>query len=139
MRIGELAETLSVSTKTLRHYEKIGLIPEPERRENGYRVYSPAVVERAGKIVALRRLNLPLEAIRTLLNPGEEDVLRSRLLGILDEQRSDMSQEIAVLQGRLEDLDLRFMTLFRTSPGKPGSCICAILNQPCNCAETVQE
>ena len=39
MRIGELAAKLSVSTKTLRHYEKIGLLPPAARSENGYRVF----------------------------------------------------------------------------------------------------
>jgi len=39
MRIGELAGLAGVSTRTVRHYHRIGLLPEPRRRENGYRSY----------------------------------------------------------------------------------------------------
>ena len=39
MRIGELAGLAGVSTRAVRHYHRIGLLPEPSRRENGYRSY----------------------------------------------------------------------------------------------------
>lgn len=39
MRIGELAGLAGVTTRTVRHYHRIGLLPEPSRRENGYRRY----------------------------------------------------------------------------------------------------
>ncbi|MFD0852085.1 MerR family DNA-binding transcriptional regulator, partial [Actinomadura adrarensis] len=39
MRIGELAALVGVSTRTVRHYHHLGLLPEPERRANGYREY----------------------------------------------------------------------------------------------------
>lgn len=35
MRIGELAKRLDLNTQTIRYYEHIGLLPEPERTENG--------------------------------------------------------------------------------------------------------
>jgi len=40
MRIGELAAIAGVTTRTVRHYHRIGLLPEPERQSNGYREYS---------------------------------------------------------------------------------------------------
>jgi DNA-binding transcriptional MerR regulator len=59
MRIGELANELGVSADTLRFYEKSGLLPGPERGENGYRDYGPADVERLRLVVELRRLDIP--------------------------------------------------------------------------------
>jgi len=39
LRIGELAELAGVTTRTIRHYHRIGLVPEPQRAGNGYRCY----------------------------------------------------------------------------------------------------
>lgn len=39
MRIGEFAELVGVTTRTVRHYHHIGLLPEPDRSANGYRIY----------------------------------------------------------------------------------------------------
>lgn len=44
--IGELAKKTGVSTDTLRHYERKGVIAPPIRSANGYRVYSPETIER---------------------------------------------------------------------------------------------
>ncbi len=134
MRIGELAADLSVSTKTLRHYEKIGLLPAAARAENGYRSFSPDAVRTARLIVALRQMDLSLEAIGTLLDGSPGD-LRKSLMGILDEKRSAVSLEVAVLQGKLEEMDTRYLSLATTPRTRPGDCICALLRQTCNCKE----
>lgn len=47
MRIGELADQLGLNPKTIRYYENIGLLPEPERTPSGYRDYN----ERTGELV----------------------------------------------------------------------------------------
>jgi len=40
MRIGELAGLIGISTRAIRHYHRVGLLPEPARKANGYREYS---------------------------------------------------------------------------------------------------
>jgi len=45
-RIGELADKCGVNKETIRYYERLGLIPEPERTEKGYRMYSQQMVDR---------------------------------------------------------------------------------------------
>ena len=133
MRIGELATELSVSTKTLRHYEKIGLLPAAARSKNGYRVFSPEAEAAARLVVALRRIDLSLDEIAGLLAGNRAD-LRRNLLGILDEKRSAVSLEVAVLQGKLEDMDARYLSLATTPRDRPGDCICALLGRTCDCA-----
>lgn len=45
MRIGELARLTGLTTKTIRYYEQIGLMQEPDRHPNGYRDYGDGAVE----------------------------------------------------------------------------------------------
>ena len=127
MLIGELAESLDVSTKTLRHYEQIGVLPASSRGKNGYRVYSAEAVKQARTVVALRQLNLPIETIRELLYTGAPDTLRQRMLGALDQKRQEMALEVSILQGKQEDLEARFMRLYQSPDTVPGHCICACL------------
>jgi hypothetical protein len=46
MRISELAKATGVDLETIRYYEKQGLLPAPEREENGYRSYTGEHLER---------------------------------------------------------------------------------------------
>src|SRR5262249_17369513 len=120
-----------------RHYEKIGLIPAAQRSRNGYRAYSDAAIARARLVVALRKLDLPLEVVRELL---EEKVdrrsLRQRLMGQLDEQIHDYELRIAVLQARRDDLQARCDALLTPPSERSADCICGALLQPCSCGET---
>lgn len=136
MLIGELARALGVTTKTLRHYEKIGLIPEAGRSENDYRVYCEAAVERARLVTGLRKLDLSLDAVRALLDDdGDGRSLRQRLMGRLDEQIQEYELRIAVLQGGRDDLQARFDALLSTPATHSGTCICGALLEPCSCGE----
>lgn len=68
MNIGQASEASGVSQRMIRHYEKIGLIPEPPRRDSGYRDYSPADLHRLRFIANARDLGFPIEEIRVLLD-----------------------------------------------------------------------
>ena len=48
---GQLAKKAGVNVETIRYYERRGLLPEPLRRESGYRVYSPNDVSRIQFII----------------------------------------------------------------------------------------
>ena len=67
MNIGQASAASGVSQRMIRHYEKIGLIPEASRRESGYRDYSPADLHRLRFIANARDLGFPIEEIRVLL------------------------------------------------------------------------
>lgn len=137
MQIGELARTLGVTPKTLRHYERIGLIPPARRTSAGYRVFPPEAVNRARLVVELRRLGLSLDAIGSLFEDDGRP-LRKRLLSLLDQEAQRYALEIAVLQGRHDDLDARCRALL-TTPGAAPDCVCAALLRPCNCAAQPSE
>ena len=85
MRIGELAERSGVSTKTIRYYEDIGLVPPPPRSASGYRDYEPSTLERL--IRSAQAVGLCLGEIRGIVglrDQGETpcghvlDLLRTR-------------------------------------------------------------
>lgn len=67
LRIGELSGRLGLSTATLRYYESLGLLGEPERSPSGYRLYSADDEQRMRFILRAKALDLSLEEIRSLL------------------------------------------------------------------------
>ena len=64
LRIGEVAELAGVSTRTIRHYHQIGLLPEPARSANGYRVYDEAELRVVREIRSLLAVGFDLDDIR---------------------------------------------------------------------------
>lgn len=67
MNIGAASKKSGVSQRMIRHYEGIGLIPLPPRRDSGYRDYAEADVHRLRFIANARDLGFGIEEIRTLL------------------------------------------------------------------------
>jgi MerR family copper efflux transcriptional regulator len=67
MNIGKASKASGVSQRMIRHYELIGLIPLPPRRDSGYRDYSDSDVHRLRFIANARDLGFPIEEIRELL------------------------------------------------------------------------
>ena len=67
MNIGAAAQASGVSERMIRHYEKIGLIPPPARRDSGYRDYDDADVHRLRFIANARDLGFATDEIVTLL------------------------------------------------------------------------
>lgn len=63
MRIGELGDRAGVSTRTLRHYEHLGLLPA-RRRANGYREYDDHDLRVVAEIRSLVELGFSLEETR---------------------------------------------------------------------------
>lgn len=72
MLIGELAERLDINPKTIRYYEKIGLMPEPARNESGYRVYTEIDVDRLAFILRAKTLDFSLDEIGEILSLREQ-------------------------------------------------------------------
>ncbi|OPX14301.1 MerR family transcriptional regulator, partial [Gordonia sp. i37] len=67
MRIGQVARLAGVSTRTIRYYHRLGLLPEPPRDSNGYRSYALDDVVALLRIRRLTALGLALDEIREVL------------------------------------------------------------------------
>jgi DNA-binding transcriptional MerR regulator len=114
LTIGEVARMLGVSTKTIRHYHRIGLLEEPLRAPNGYRMYRASDLVTLVRIRQIQALGLNLAEIkRILIAPREERDASVRatlttLAGALDDQISALQRRRAHLAALLADpaLDL---------------------------------
>jgi len=68
LTIGELAQRLRVSTRTLRHYAQLGLLlPEHVDARTGYRTYAEVQLVRGMQIEQLKATGMSLSAIREAL------------------------------------------------------------------------
>lgn len=67
MNIGQAAKASGVSAKMIRYYEQIGLIPKADRRDSGYRDYSPSDVHMLRFIRRARDLGFAVAEINDLL------------------------------------------------------------------------
>lgn len=98
MRIGEVAEAAGVTTKTIRYYESLGLLAEPERTESGYRTYGGQTLERLRFIRDAQATGLSLTEIHSILelkDHGERSCEHTRAL--LHRQIDDIDAQIARL------------------------------------------
>ncbi|GAA3843938.1 MerR family transcriptional regulator [Streptomyces phyllanthi] len=103
MRIGELAAAVGVTTRTVRHYHHLGLLPEPERRPNGYRDYSLRHAVVLARIRRLTELGLGLAEVRDVLADDAGRDL-SEVLAELDEDLARQEEAVRERRGRLRAL-----------------------------------
>ncbi|MFF0643037.1 MerR family transcriptional regulator [Streptomyces tendae] len=73
LTISQLAAYAGVTVRAVRHYHRIGLLPEPERDRSGYRTYDAAAVVRLIRIRTLADAGVPLARVQELLAAGPED------------------------------------------------------------------
>lgn len=72
IRIGEVAERVGITPRTIRYYEEIGLLPGGERVKGTHRLYDEADVERLVELTRLRDLlNLSLDELKELVEAEE--------------------------------------------------------------------
>lgn len=108
MRIGELADRIGVTTKSIRFYESIGLLPEPTRTSSGYRDYADSDTERLTFIKTAQRLGLSLDEIREIIafrDRGQPPCgYVSELLARQVRQLDDRIREMRALRAELRNL-----------------------------------
>src|SRR5437763_1304123 len=67
LQIGSLATRSGVSADTIRHYEKIGLMPKPARTPAGYRIYNKSAIERVRLVQNALRFGFSLKQLGAFL------------------------------------------------------------------------
>lgn len=105
MRISAVARAAGVSTRTVRFYHQLGVLPEPERQPNGYRDYTFADLARLLRLRWLTDSGLPLAAAGTRTGQGAdllEDV--DEALTRLRTRRHELTRQEQLLTGLRDNL-----------------------------------
>lgn len=98
MNIGEAAKASGVSAKMIRHYEQVGLFPEPQRTDAGYRQYTGRDVHTLRFIRHARDLGFSIPQI-------------AELVGLWQDRRRPSRQVKALAQAHIEDLEQKLQEL----------------------------
>lgn len=126
MRIGELADRLGVTTKSIRFYESIGLLPNPARTPSGYRDYAEADAERLTFIKTAQRLGLTLDEIGEIIafrDQGQQPC--GYVAELLRRQVADLDRRIGEMR-RLRD-ELKGLEAQAVLGGKDGGSYCGVI------------
>lgn len=111
-RVGELAALAGVSTRTLRYYDRIGLLRPSAVRENGYRVYGAPEVDRLQHILFYRELGFELDAIGRILDAPDFDRTAALTghLAALEQRQARLGTLIRTVRRTLEKEKGKTMT-----------------------------
>ena len=101
--VGQVADLLGVTVRTLHHYDEIGLLSPRERSRAGYRLYTGEDLTRLQQVVVYRRLEMPLDEIATLLEGGEDaaDHLRRQRSTVM-QRLGELTELVAAIDRALE-------------------------------------
>lgn len=120
--VQQVARASGTTSRTLRHYDRIGLLPPTEIGANGYRYYDDRALVRLQRILLLRELGLGLEAIARVLDTQDEqarghpaptaeaEILQTHL-AILHRERDRLQAQISAVE--------RTITALRRSGTEP--------------------
>jgi DNA-binding transcriptional MerR regulator len=131
MRSGELARLTGVSTDTLRHYERLGLLPKPPRTGGGYRDYPAASIERVRLIQRALSVGFSLPELTAILRmrDGGQPPCR-RVQALAESKLQQIKQQIRDLSEMRDQLDSLLkdwkVKLARTRKGEPARLLDAL-------------
>lgn len=115
--IGELSHQTGLPTKTLRYYERIGLLETPMRTGSGYRIYPAAAVERLRFIQGAKVLGLSLAEIQEALSAQVAgQTVCSTIQHLVEKKMSTLDEKITDLI-RYRDQLRDYMARVNASPG----------------------
>lgn len=130
MLIGELADVLGVPTETIRYYERRGLLEEPARAANGYRIYDEATLARLRFIRSAQAAGLTLAEIAGIVETRDAGTAPcthvAELLAAKLEEVRDRQKQLAALETEIEALIERSHHL--NSADCTGTEVCHILS-----------
>ncbi len=131
-QIGEVAEAVNLSLRTIRYYDEVGVVPPSGRSAGGFRLYTDADIERLRLVRHMKPLDFTLDEMRDLLQARDRlteeitDEDRTELLGRLgmyaataESRCSKLRDELAAAEAMATMLH-RDASVLRESPDPSG-------------------
>src|SRR5215212_5940427 len=108
IRVGEVAERLGVSPRTIKYYEEIGLVGPERRSQGGFRLYGEREVDQLERILRMKGMGYSLAAIREILAVREAAQEADKVIILrtatehLKERERDAAERIRKMREDLE-------------------------------------
>lgn len=99
LKVGKLAECAGVGVQTLHYYERLGLLPKPDRSESNYRLYPADALRRVQFIKKAQAVGFTLEEIKEILDLHEQGRAPCRCVADVGKKHlEELDARIAALQ-----------------------------------------
>ncbi len=105
-RIGEISRRTRVKIETIRYYERVGVMPVPDRSEGGSRIYNLEQLKRLSFIKRSRELGFSLDDIRRLLSLADGGHSCGEVKALTQRHLTGVREKIADLQRLEKTLDM---------------------------------
>jgi len=135
MTVKQVAESVGLPSRTIRYYDRIGLVPADERSSAGYRLYSP---EDEGKLRFIRRakaLGFSLDDIRGLIDAAERGCCDQ----VVPEVERLLEQKVQEIDARIAELSAFRERLVSYGAGRGSGCGCQKAGAFCGCLDDVSQ
>jgi DNA-binding transcriptional MerR regulator len=106
LTIGDLAEATGTKVETIRYYERIGLLPAPDRTSGNYRAYGKSDLGRLSFILRARALGFGLQQVRELLGLSDQKQRSCEAVDVIARDHlADVDRKLADLKALRRELD----------------------------------
>jgi len=106
--IQQIARLAGTTSRTLRHYDEIGVVPPSRIGSNGYRYYNEQALVRLQRVLLLRELGLGLPQIADILTQEcEEASALTTHLSLLRQEQDRLARQIAAVEHTINALEGR--------------------------------
>lgn len=117
LKIGEFSKLSMLTVKTLRYYEKVGLlIPKSTDKFSGYRLYETNQLQIAAKIKALRQLDFTVDEVRVFLIKGTSGATLESKIKELETEKRKLSENLSILHYLLEEKNMNYQAVIKEIP-----------------------
>lgn len=97
--ISQIAKMVGVKKETIRYYEKFGLLPLPERKSNGYKIYTKRHIEIMEIILIVKDSGFTLKEIKDFISIQEENEISQN-----DLYKEMILKKIEFVKKKIQDL-----------------------------------
>jgi DNA-binding transcriptional MerR regulator len=120
-QIGEFSKINKITVKTLRYYDRVGLLkPAFVDDDNGYRYYSSEQLPIIHKIIALRQMDFSINEILDLLTSEDDNLIfktkKEKLLNDIQEKKKQLKQITHYLENKREGFKMSYEVVLKELP-----------------------